>query len=51
MDGAWVNPKTPGQGFFIDAHPDPEGGNFIFVCWFTYGEDTNSGLNWLTAAR
>ena len=49
MDGAWFDPNTPGQGFFIDAHPDPEGGNFIFVSWFTYGEDTASGLRWLTA--
>ena len=38
MDGAWFDSGTPGQGFFIDAHPDPEGGNFIFVSWFTYGE-------------
>ena len=49
MDGAWFDPNTSGQGFFIDAHPDPEGGNFIFVSWFTYGEDTASGLRWLTA--
>ena len=49
MDGAWFDPDTPGQGFFIDAHPDPEGGNFIFVSWFTYGEDTASEQRWLTA--
>ena len=49
MDGAWFDPNTSGQGFFIDAHPDPEGGNFIFVAWFTYGEDTASGQRWLTA--
>ena len=49
MDGAWFDPDTPGQGFFIDAHPDPEGGNFIFVAWFTFGEDTASGQRWLTA--
>ena len=49
MDGAWFDPDTPGQGFFIDAHPDPEGGNFIFVSWFTYGDDTVSGQRWLTA--
>ncbi len=49
MDGAWFDPKTAGQGFFIDAHPDPEGGHFIFVSWFTYGEDTASGQRWLTA--
>ena len=49
MDGAWFDPDTSGQGFFIDAHPDPEGGNFIFVSWFTYGEATASGQRWLTA--
>ena len=49
MDGAWFDTNTPGQGFFIDVHPDPEGGNFIFVSWFTYGGDTASGLCWLTA--
>jgi cysteine-rich repeat protein len=49
MDGAWFDPATSGQGFFMDAHPDPEGGNFIFVSWFTYGEDTASGQRWFTA--
>ena len=49
MDGAWFEPNTAGQGFFIDAHPDSEGGNFIFVSWFTYGHDTASGQRWLTA--
>jgi hypothetical protein len=24
MDGAWFDPDTTGQGFFIDAHPDPK---------------------------
>jgi hypothetical protein len=49
MDGAWFDPDTPGQGFFIDTHSKPEGGNFIFVSWFTYGDDTASGQRWLTA--
>jgi hypothetical protein len=49
MDGTWVNPDTLGQGFLIDAHPNPDGSNFIFVAWFTYGEDTASGQRWLTA--
>ena len=49
MDGAWFDLNTPGQGFFIDADPDPEGGNFIFVSWFTYGDATTSGQRWLTA--
>jgi N-acetylneuraminic acid mutarotase len=45
-DGAWFDAATPGQGFLIDAHPDDE---FIFVAWFTYGDDTASGQRWLTA--
>lgn len=49
MDGAWFDANTPGQGFLIDAHPNPDGGNFIFVAWFTYGDDTASGQRWLTA--
>ena len=49
MDGAWFDPDTSGQGYFIDAYPDPEGGNFIFVSWFTYGDATASGQRWLTA--
>jgi hypothetical protein len=49
MDGTWVNNDTLGQGFLIDAYPDPEGGNFIFVAWFTYGDETDSGQSWLTA--
>ena len=48
-DGAWFDEATPGQGFLIDAHPDPEGDDFIFVAWFTYGENTASGQRWLTA--
>jgi cysteine-rich repeat protein len=49
MDGAWFDPNTSGQGYFIDAYPNTEGGNFIFVSWFTYGEETASGQRWLTA--
>jgi hypothetical protein len=49
MDGAWFDPVTSGQGYFMDAHPDPEGGNIIFVSWFTYGDETASGQRWLTA--
>ncbi len=49
MDGTWVNPNTLGQGFLIDAHHNTPGDNFIFVAWFTYGDDTNSGQRWLTA--
>jgi hypothetical protein len=49
MDGAWFDSDTSGQGYFIDAHTDAEGGNFIFVSWFTYGDETASGQRWLTA--
>ena len=49
MDGAWFNSETPGQGFFIDVHVDPQDGNFIFVSWFTFGDDTASGQRWFTA--
>jgi len=49
MDGAWFEPDTSGQGFFFDVHLDPEDNKFIFVSWFTYGEDTASGQRWLTA--
>ena len=49
MDGTWANSETLGQGFMIDAHTNPQGGNFIFVAWFTYGDDTASGQRWLTA--
>jgi hypothetical protein len=49
MDGAWFDSNTPGQGFFIDTHPDPQGGNLIFVSWFTFGDETASGQRWLTA--
>jgi hypothetical protein len=49
MDGAWVNEDTLGQGFLIDAHPNPEGDNYIYVAWFTYGDNTASGQRWLTA--
>jgi hypothetical protein len=49
MDGAWFDSNTSGQGFFMDAHPDPEGGNTLFVSWFTYGNTNASGQRWLTA--
>ncbi len=35
MDGAWFDLGTPGQGYFIDAHPDPEGGQF-YLCLLVY---------------
>jgi len=48
-DGAWYDEMTPGQGFLFDVHPNPDGDDFIFVAWFTYGENTASGQRWLTA--
>jgi hypothetical protein len=48
-DGAWFDEATPGQGFLIDGHPNPEGDDFVFVAWFTYGENTASRQRWLTA--
>ncbi|MGK2925873.1 MAG: hypothetical protein ACSLE2_09640 [Lysobacterales bacterium] len=47
--GAWYNENTPGQGFLIDAYPNPNGPNFIFVAWFTFSEGTESAHRWLTA--
>lgn len=49
MDGAWYDENTPGQGFLFDVRSDSEGGNFIFVAWFTFGEAAASGQRWLTA--
>lgn len=49
MDGAWYEPDTNGQGFFVDVHTDDQGEKFIFVSWFTYGDKTASGQRWLTA--
>lgn len=49
MDGAWFDPETSGQGFLIDSDPNGENGNFMFVAWFTYGDDTASGQRWFTA--
>jgi hypothetical protein len=49
MDGAWFDPNTSGQGFFIDADPGAGNAGFIFVSWFTFGDDTASGQRWLTA--
>jgi hypothetical protein len=48
-DVAWFDAQTPGQGFLMDAHPNPDGDDFIFVAWFTFGENTASGQRWLTA--
>jgi hypothetical protein len=49
MDGAWIDGNAPGQGFLFDAHTNPDGSNFIFVAWLTFGDGTASGQRWLTA--
>jgi hypothetical protein len=49
MDGGWYEEETSGQGFLIDTYLNAAGDNFMFVAWFTYGDDTASGLRWLTA--
>lgn len=33
LNGAWFNPATPGQGFFLEVFPDI---NLVFIAWFTY---------------
>jgi hypothetical protein len=49
LDGAWFNPDTSGQGYYFDVHREESGEGFIFLSWFTYGDDTESGQRWLTA--
>jgi len=49
MDAAWFNSEYSGQGLFFDVHVGETGNEFIFVSWFTYGNDTASGQRWLTA--
>ena len=49
MNGGWYYDQTSGQGFLIDTLPDGNGGGFIFVAWFTYGDAAASGQRWLTA--
>ena len=44
--GAWFNPDTSGQGQFIDVVPEEQ---FMFISWFTFGDETASGQRWLTA--
>lgn len=48
LDGAWYDRDTSGQGFLIDANPDPVNGNFLFIAWFTFGDTNASGQWWLT---
>ncbi len=58
MDGAWFEPATSGQGFFMDVQPDTglavdatieASTGFVFVAWYTYGGNTASGQQWYTA--
>ena len=49
MDGAWFDPDTSGQGFFFDVHAGEDDSQYLFVAWFSYGDDTASGQRWLTA--
>jgi hypothetical protein len=55
LAGAWYNPDTDGQGFFLDVY---ENQNFMFLSWFTYdlqrpvdgtAELGEPGHRWLTA--
>lgn len=47
LAGAWYNPATPGQGFFVDVIAES---NQLFVGWFTYeGSDATSRPRWYTA--
>jgi hypothetical protein len=48
-DGAWYDVDAPGQGILVDVQTRTQGDDFLFLAWFTYGEDTDSGLRWLTA--
>lgn len=33
LNGSWINPATPGQGFLVDILPES---NTFFAAWFTY---------------
>jgi len=49
LTGAWYNPETSGQGFFIDAIAENQQ---LFIGWFTYLSNPQSNEHqwyWLTA--
>jgi len=50
VEGSWLDPNTPGQGFLMDYFP---GVNKLFVAWFTFDPKAVSGnpnaLRWMTA--
>lgn len=39
LNGAWYNPETSGQGFFLDINSSS---NFLFAGWFTYKLDAST---------
>ena len=48
-DGAWFDENSPGQGILIDVQTQSQGDDFLFLAWFAFGDQTDSGLRWLTA--
>jgi uncharacterized membrane protein len=56
LNDAWMNPDTPGQGFFVNVFPDV---GRVFLAWFTYDTERPAdsatanigepGHRWLTA--
>jgi len=47
LAGAWFNPATPGQGYFVDVLAET---NQLFVGWFTHeGSGATSRPRWYTA--
>jgi YVTN family beta-propeller protein len=48
LTGAWYNPSTSGQGFYVDALPDVNGaGNGVLSAgWFTYDVTAAGGQRW-----
>lgn len=48
LTGAWYNPSTSGQGFYVDVQPDANGvGHGILNAgWFTYDVAAAGGQRW-----
>ena len=56
MNGAWFNPQTPGQGFFLEVYPET---GSVFLGWFMWDTSLpdagavsqigDPGHRWLTA--
>lgn len=59
LNDAWFEPRTAGQGFFINVFPEQGMDGLVFLAWFTFdtqrpGEDVpatvgDPGHRWLTA--